>query len=184
MHYFHQNWLWCTENTPSLASAVLCRCFTTPSRVYKLLNILRCLSVGGSESCIYAGFTRCWVNYWTDDRLSQQLRRQFHSPTLSRRQPRFFSACFVYICLSLSCCLFLTHTILTFLTFSWHILQSLSFTHTLFLVFLNTDHHVQLQIIVSELQCNQRKCCIRSWVIVGEGNKPWEVIYFRGSNKH
>lgn len=97
----------------------LCMCITTvtPSRVYKLLPLPHCLSIGGSESCVYAGSTRCWFNRWTDDRLSQKLRRQIHSPTLSRLPPRFFSACFVYIRLSLSHFLFLARTISMFWLF-------------------------------------------------------------------
>lgn len=110
MHYFQQNRLWCAENAVSLDTGCcfsLCvflhRCTTTvtPSRVYKPLPLPYWLAVGGSESCVYTGFTRCWFNHWTDDRLSQQLRRQIHSPTLSRLPRRFFAACFVYMRLSL-----------------------------------------------------------------------------------
>lgn len=70
------------------------------------------------RACVYAGFTRCWFNHWTDDRLSQQLRRQIHSPTLSRLPLHFFSACFVYIRLSLS---YSHHiSVLTFFPPAWH----------------------------------------------------------------
>ncbi len=95
-----------------------------PSRVYKLLPLLRCLSAGGSESCVYAGFTRCWFSRWTDDRLSQQLRRQIHSPTLSSLPPRFFLR---LLCLRTSVLVLLpllTRTISMFWHFSLFLLVS------------------------------------------------------------
>lgn len=98
-------------------SCVLCEC--------KLLPL--CLSVGGSRSCVYAGFTRCWFNHWTDDRLRQQLRRQIHSPTLSRLPPRLFSPCFVYMYLSLSRSLFLPRTTSMF----WRFLCPQTDSHSL-----------------------------------------------------
>lgn len=128
MHYFHQNSKMCwkcstfgfsivTEGVLLLWHSVEC----------KLLP--HCLSVSGSQCCVYEGFTRCWFSRWTDDRLSQQLRRQIHSPTLSTLPLRFSFACFVYmyLYLSLSRCLFFTRTIsmfinVTFFVISgWHI---------------------------------------------------------------
>lgn len=165
------------KNYVSLTSAshsvFLYRCITTvtPSRVYKLLPLPHCLSVGGSESCVYAGFTRCWFNRWTDDRLSQQLRRQIHSPTLSRLPSRFFSACFVYIRLSLSRFLFHTHTIsmsrlfFVFLVSAWHLhmyclqTQSRTLSVSPFVFecsswfYYKTEHNtVNMQIMISKLQ--------------------------------
>lgn len=79
-----------------LAAASLCVFFSIG--VLQLWHPVECISfslsltdsIGGSESCVYAGFTRCWFNHWTDDRLSQQQRRQIHSPTLSRLPLHFF----------------------------------------------------------------------------------------------
>lgn len=174
MHYIDYR---CAENAVSLASASHSVCFSIC--VLQLWHPVECISFSLSltasplvaqRAVFMRGFTRCWFNHWTDDRLSQKLRRQIHSPTLSRLPPRFFSACFVYIRLSLSRFLFLTRTIsmvwlfFFFLVSAWHIrvdcLQTESQTHSLppFLLCLNTNRDfltrhntLCLQIMISKL---------------------------------
>lgn len=127
----------------------LCRYITTvtPSRVYKLLPLLRCLSVGGSESCVYAGFSPdvdSTVEQMTDlassggDKSTVQHSAAFSTSPL-------FSACFVYIRLSVSRFLFpYSHYInvltllLLLLVSAWH---SFMDTNTLSLSFLFNSNH-------------------------------------------
>lgn len=103
MHYYQQNRLQITSSASHSVVSSTC--------VLQVLHPVECVSFSLSltasssvaqRACVYAGLTRCWFNHWTDDRLSQQPRRQIHSPTLSRLLLRSFSACFVYIRLSVS----------------------------------------------------------------------------------
>lgn len=212
MHYLQQNWQqtrW--KKTSYLFCLLLCvffffflhGCIATvaPSRVYKLLPLLRCLSAGGSESCVYAGFTRCWFSRWTDDRLSQQLRRQIHSPTLSSLPPRFFSprALFTYICPRLAFSTYLHHiNVLTFLSFllvsAWHIsMEGSAETKTLssFCVWISIMILQDYKLInyyfkttaKQKVQANAIECCtIRSRVIVRAVNKLHCSVFLERSH--
>lgn len=151
----------------SLPCCFFYRCITTvtPSRVCELLLLPHCVSVGGLESRVYAGFTRCWFNRRTDDRLSQQLKRQIHSPTLGALLP--------FLLFSVSVSLFPR-------SYRFSLAHTHTHTHPFCVWF--SYNTVKLQIIIS-------KPLQRVLHHGGAGNKTSVfssrgVIYFRCSNKH
>ena len=134
----------------------LCRYITTvtPSRVYKLLPLLRCLSVGGSESCVYAGFSPdvdSTVEQMTDlasswgDKSTVQHSAAFPLPPL-------FSllALFTYVCLCLAFSFPYSRyinvlTLLLLLVSAWHSFMACLHSHSLSLslsrlLHLNSNH--------------------------------------------
>ena len=102
IHYFQWNCLHTCRTCRITSHCVFSVCVLLlchPVECVSFSLSLTASSAAAQRACVHVGFTRCWFNRWTDDRLSQQLRRQIHSPTLPLR---CFTACFVCIRLSLS----------------------------------------------------------------------------------
>lgn len=152
-----------------LPSALLCRCITAaPPSVAREPCLCR------FHQMLIQLLNRRQTEAAAEETLPQSNTQQ--APTL------LFSAGFVYMRLCLSRRLFLTHRL--------HILhfflaQPASSLSPPFVSGCRSSCKVSdYSLKAAARQQQKKKCCIQRRVIVGGGNKPWEVIYFRSSNKH